>query len=118
MNLRPAVIASATFASGDALILRSAPWRASRRMAARGPWFETALARLTMRFPLQLAMTAAAFASGGVLILRSAPLRASRRMAARGPWFETALTRLLTMRSALQLEMTASAQRQTNEHER
>jgi hypothetical protein len=88
-------------------------------MAARGPWFETALARLlTMRFPLQLEMTAAAFASGGVLILRSAPWRASRRMAARGPWFETALARLLTMRFPLQLEMAASAQRQTNEHER
>jgi hypothetical protein len=88
-------------------------------MAARGPWFETALARLlTMRFPLQLMMTAAAFASGDALILRSAPLRASRRMAACGPWFETALARLLTMRFPLQLAITASVQRQTNEHER
>jgi hypothetical protein len=59
MNLRPAVIASAAVASGDALILRSAQLRESRRMAACGPWFETALARLlTMRFPLQLAITA------------------------------------------------------------
>ncbi len=61
MNLRPAVIASAAPAPAEAVILRSAPLRASRRMAARGPWFETALARLlTMTFALQLAMTASA----------------------------------------------------------
>ena len=67
MNLRPAVIASAASTSGDAIILRSepsrqrlrCPVRASRRMAARGPWYETAFARLlTMRIALQLALTA------------------------------------------------------------
>ena len=57
MNLRPALIASA--APAKALILRSAPLRASRRMAARGPWFETALTRLLpMRFDLGLTVIA------------------------------------------------------------
>jgi hypothetical protein len=65
-----------------------------------------------------IVIASAASASGDALILRSAPLRVSRRMAARGPWFETALTRLLTMRFPLQLAITASVQRQTNEHER
>ena len=59
MKLRSTVIAGEAFAPSEALILRSAPLRASRRMAARGPWFETALARLlTMRFALELAFIA------------------------------------------------------------
>jgi hypothetical protein len=36
------VIASAALASGQTLILRSGLLAASRRMAASGPWFETA----------------------------------------------------------------------------